>query len=92
MERIDRYLKLNAAIANGDQWLTTTLEIIIASSLNHHNMVKIKRNSFFQKGKIITEKFSFDLDQAELCSFIRSKVTEENVKRCQRPFCKKKIV
>ena len=38
---------------------------------------------------MISEKFSFDLDQAELCSFIRLKVTEENVKWCQKPFCKK---
>ena len=52
----------------------TTLEIIIASSLTHHNLVKIEQNNFFQKRKIITEKFSFDHDQAELCSFIRSKV------------------
>ena len=33
---------------------------------------------------MISEKFSFDLDQAELSSFIRLKVTDKNVKWCQR--------
>ena len=33
-------------------------------------MVKIEQNNFFQEGKIISEKFSFDLDQAEICNFI----------------------
>ena len=40
---------------------------------------------------MISKKLSFDLDQAECCSFIRLNVTDKNVKRCQVGLSRKKI-